>query len=255
MSRTANRIKEAQAQMNSRPGGVSNSTPKPVQADKLQLSGLDFVDPRTLQESDQNPFNHLDDEKFARFKKDIEQDGILVPVIARLDGIVIDGHNRLRAAKELNLPTIPVFRVENDITPEDATRVAKRLQLHRRNIDPVEQAMLLSELYPGALETKRGGIGHDDLLVPKTVAKELGVSESTVKRAKRLHREAESVAEGVTPTKEHYKRAKEKLKVKKERKAFDVGKHLVKIYKAYEAETKENKKLIKDALQKFIKTL
>ena len=43
----------------------------------------------------------------------IKEYGFLVPVIAKSDGLVVDGHLRLKAAKKLGIDTIPVVLADN----------------------------------------------------------------------------------------------------------------------------------------------
>ena len=53
-----------------------------------------------------NPRNN--DDAVPQMMASIREFGFPVPVLARSDGMVIDGHLRLKAAQRLALPTVPV---------------------------------------------------------------------------------------------------------------------------------------------------
>ena len=55
---------------------------------------------------DRNP--RRTDSAVARMCAAIEEFGFRIPVVARSDGTVVDGHLRLKAAQRLGLPTVPV---------------------------------------------------------------------------------------------------------------------------------------------------
>jgi ParB-like chromosome segregation protein Spo0J len=46
----------------------------------------------------------LSETEFESLKESIASEGLLVPIIVNRDGIVLDGHNRFRACKELRIP-------------------------------------------------------------------------------------------------------------------------------------------------------
>jgi ParB-like chromosome segregation protein Spo0J len=59
------------------------------------------VSTETLIPADYNP-REMDDQSFARLKRGIENFGLVDPIIARRsDNMVIGGHQRLRAARDL----------------------------------------------------------------------------------------------------------------------------------------------------------
>ncbi len=56
-----------------------------------------------------NPKKNDDPEIVAKMAGSIKEYGFKVPVLARSDGLVVDGHLRLKAAMELRLETVPVI--------------------------------------------------------------------------------------------------------------------------------------------------
>jgi ParB-like chromosome segregation protein Spo0J len=97
-------------------------------------------------------------------------------------GLVVDGHTRLQAAIEAGIPEIPVEEKEFAAL-EDAKIYAYRRQAERRNLAP-------AEILAAAMELKhkdsRDGAGRASELL----AKDLGVSSSTVKYAQAVAHEA-----------------------------------------------------------------
>jgi hypothetical protein len=77
---------------------------------------------------------------YERLKNSIkEEDGLLVPVILNQDNVVLDGHHRLRACKELGIEAIYNIR---DFTnkPIDELKFVVSVNLHRRHLDDFQRA-------------------------------------------------------------------------------------------------------------------
>ena len=72
---------------------------------------------------DKNP--RKNDEAVKYVKASIEQFGFKVPIVIDADGVIVAGHTRLKAAKELGMEEVPCI-VADDLTPEQirAFRVA-----------------------------------------------------------------------------------------------------------------------------------
>lgn len=62
-----------------------------------------------------NP-RHNDGEAVDRVAASIAEYGFKSPIIIDKDGVIIAGHTRYKAAKKLNLETVPVIRAD-DLTP------------------------------------------------------------------------------------------------------------------------------------------
>lgn len=127
----------------------------------LRLSDVVYKSPQELKP---NPLN----EKFfakenelhlQRLQQDIQERGILVPLIAKADGTLLAGHNRLAIARELGWNVVPVQYVE-DILPDDAERkFVINDNLLRRQLSNEERIELYRVLYPNfdeRIQTKAG---------------------------------------------------------------------------------------------------
>jgi ParB-like chromosome segregation protein Spo0J len=103
-------------------------------------------------------------------------------VLWKGEGVVVDGHTRLRAALEAGIPEIPAEEKEF-ASLEDAKLYAYRRQAERRNLAPAEILAAAAELQ---YKDSRDGTGR----ASEILAKNLGVSPSTVKHALAVAQEA-----------------------------------------------------------------
>jgi hypothetical protein len=131
--------------------------------------------------------NDLDDRSAAELEKSIKADGVRDPlVIWKEKNAIIDGHNRLKIIKKLNLPyTTKEMSFESiDLVKEWMIRN----QLGRRNLTADRFDYYLGTLYNAEKQTsdKPGNLGGPREKGVDTAAKiatEFGVSERTVRRA------------------------------------------------------------------------
>lgn len=65
-----------------------------------------------VREYDRNP-RTIGDDAVAAVARSIEQFGFKVPVNVDVDGVLIAGHTRLRAARKLGLATVPAVRASD----------------------------------------------------------------------------------------------------------------------------------------------
>jgi ParB-like chromosome segregation protein Spo0J len=73
---------------------------------------------------------------------DIKKRGFLVPLIAKQDGTLLAGHNRLLIAKTLKKKKVPVQYVEGKITKEEEQEYIIKDNLLRRHLTPAERREL-----------------------------------------------------------------------------------------------------------------
>lgn len=171
-----------------------------------------------LQPNLDNPFEPLASTDFERLKADIEENGVLVPLLINAAGKLLDGHNRLRACIDLGLEDVPTQTIERDLTKGQETALMLRLQLNRRNLTPAKMTETLAKLYPQVFETEGSGRKKRGTMTLLYVAKETGKSKETIKRAKETHKKAVKIAElsGRTePSTADYKAATEQKNAKR----------------------------------------
>jgi N6-adenosine-specific RNA methylase IME4/ParB-like chromosome segregation protein Spo0J len=82
--------------------------------------------------------------EYEALRADVAERGLLVPLEITPAGVVLDGQQRLRAARELGLERLPV-RV---VAPEDELGYMLRAALLRRHLSQSQRAALALELLP-----------------------------------------------------------------------------------------------------------
>jgi site-specific DNA-methyltransferase (adenine-specific) len=85
---------------------------------------------------------------------DVKEAGVKVPLDVLPDGRVLDGRNRLRAAREAGLETVPV-RVLDDLDEAGAAAHVYRTAVLRRNLSDDQRAVLLARLYKDVSKAAR----------------------------------------------------------------------------------------------------
>ena len=78
------------------------------------MQGLEHWPTDKLIDYARNP--RKNDHAVDRVSAAIKEFGFRVPIIAKSDGLVVDGHLRLKAAKKLGLVTVPVL-LADDLSP------------------------------------------------------------------------------------------------------------------------------------------
>jgi N6-adenosine-specific RNA methylase IME4 len=83
----------------------------------------------------------MPESEYGAFRADVEERGVLVPIEITPEGVVLDGRQRLRAARELGHETIPVRVVEVGNELEHMLRAA----VLRRHLRPAQRAAIVAE--------------------------------------------------------------------------------------------------------------
>jgi ParB-like chromosome segregation protein Spo0J len=86
----------------------------------------------------------LPPEQFEALKADIAERGVIVPVIVDEFGIIIDGHNRARACRELGKNDYPV-EVQTGLSEEEKRALSRKLNALRRHLSRDEVRQLIAE--------------------------------------------------------------------------------------------------------------
>lgn len=174
--------------------------------------------------------------EFQGLLRDIGERGILVPLLATEDGLLLDGHRRLEAARKLSLKEVPVETLSVFAREEGWHKtVAIAVNLFRRQLNEAQRIALGSSLLrlerKSAAERKRlgqrnGGASHgrtelagngspqatDSDRATERVAGAVGVSRKTFERAQAVARDdpetAKRMFEGSLSIAAAFKKAK-----------------------------------------------
>lgn len=149
---------------------------------KAAMRGLDSL---ILNDEIDTLMPEMDVEELNDLRADIASKGILAPLIVQdsPEGPkLVDGYTRYRIAKELGLKRVPIVSV----TPlMDARLIALALNLLRRQVSKETRDALIKKIpIPKVGRPKIG----EKVISKADLAKELGVSESTIKRSRREKR-------------------------------------------------------------------
>lgn len=174
--------------------------------EKILLSDVQTVPLPNIQPNPQNTayFKQESPEYFDRLREDIKRRGIVVPLIAKQNGMLLTGHNRLKIAQELGLRFVPVQFVREELAPEAEKEFIIKDNLLRRQFSQMEWIDLYKQLFPDFEatflneETKVGsGRKKSDMerLTLAQVAAETGQKLNTVKQHIRRAREQKTPQE------------------------------------------------------------
>jgi ParB family chromosome partitioning protein len=148
----------------------------PGAPDAGEATGLLEVPVNAIAPNPKQPRTRFDEETIASLAASIREVGILQPIVVRRSGDgryeLIAGERRLRAARAAGLATVPV--VQRDAGDEDLLREALIENIHREDLNPIEQA----EAFRALLEEL--GLKQEEL------ADRVGVSRSHIANTIRL---------------------------------------------------------------------
>jgi ParB-like chromosome segregation protein Spo0J len=129
----------------------------------------------------------LSDEEFAALKADIKKEkGVLVPISVDEDNVIIDGHHRWRACKELGID-VPT-RMHSPLDPAEKEDLALALNLNRRNLSQAQKrdviaAVLRQHPKRSARQTAAAvGVDHKTVISVQKELEERGESPHVEKR-------------------------------------------------------------------------
>ncbi|MCS6807205.1 MAG: ParB/RepB/Spo0J family partition protein [Bacteroidota bacterium] len=157
----------------------------------VRLSDVQYIAPQQLKINPLNRhfFREESEDYFSKLRDDIRERGIIVPLLAKKDDVLLAGHNRLQVALELGLQSVPVQYVLDTLTEAAEREFIIKDNLYRRQFSTAEWISLYKKLYPDfdvliRQETRGGGLkwskksAHDTSSLSKTESSVL-LSEST----------------------------------------------------------------------------
>ena len=137
-------------------------------------------------------FDDIEGENYEQFKKSIEEDGVITPLIVSPDMTIISGHQRLKACKDLGIEQVPVIIREDLVTEEEKLKKLLATNFGRTKNDTAKQRKVVVE-YVELCGNKNGGDRKSErtmcgLKSQKEIAQELGISERTLQELLEIER-------------------------------------------------------------------
>ncbi len=137
-------------------------------------------------------FDDIQGEAWEEFKKSIQTSGIIEPLIITPDRVIVSGHQRLRAAKELDIKYVNV-EVKIFDSKDDVLRALIETNIRQRGVgnpNPVKFGRCLIEL-ERLYGIRNGGDRKSEpnnleLKTQKDLADEAGISKETLRNYKAI---------------------------------------------------------------------
>jgi len=142
------------------------------QITKLSVHSLK-VHPRNLEF-----FDDIEGDTYEQFKKSIQEDGVITPIIVAPDMVVVSGNQRFKACVDLGIELIPAIIREELINEDLKLRQLIGANFGRLNNNPAKMRKAIAE-YVGLVGYKKGDNQHTQslhTLSQEQIAKELNLS-------------------------------------------------------------------------------
>lgn len=138
-------------------------------------------------------FDDMEGEKWNEFLESVKTRGVIEPVIITPDKVIVSGHQRVRACKELGIEKVmcDVHTYDNDdqvLQDLLETNIRQRGTVGGSTIKMGRRILELERLYGvrNGSAGKVGGTNGPSKMTQKDLAEQLGINERTLKRAKKL---------------------------------------------------------------------
>lgn len=165
----------------------------------VQLSQIKYIDPQQLQTNplNQELFAKESDEYFEALTKDIKQRGILVPLIAKPDNVLLAGENRLAIARQLKLKKVPVQIILNQLSDQEEVEILAKDNLFRRHISSQQRFKIYMKLYPdfeSSLNQEKRGRSKTPKLTAEIIARDTNQKVEAVRKQLQRYKKKETKA-------------------------------------------------------------
>jgi len=132
------------------------------------------------------------EEQLKLLEKQIIEEGCLDPIIIMQGDVIVDGHNRYEICRKHKIDFDVVMKSFDSV--DDAVQYSRSIHLGRRNLSEQNYTIVLGQYYNHSKRTHGGDSGPlPEGSTAESIADEVGLSESTVKRAGKLAEAFDSV--------------------------------------------------------------
>lgn len=130
-------------------------------------------------------FDPLSAAELSALAQDMKENGLRVPIEILPDGTVIDGHQRVAAARSMRWTEIEVVVRHDLATASEATKTLAFLgaNLRRRHLHPLERARLVKAIMETEKGRSLGGLRRDDMAeLRRRICELMGMGPKNVER-------------------------------------------------------------------------
>lgn len=92
------------------------------------------------------PRKTFDEADLDRLGADMLARGVLVPLLAKPDGLIIDGERRWRAAQRIGMSTVPVIIVDKQLPEKELKAIQLATVFHKADLNHYEKWLALTDL-------------------------------------------------------------------------------------------------------------
>lgn len=156
------------------------------------LTEIQYIAPQKLKLNELNRyFQEETSVYFDELRADVRERGIIVPLIAKKDGTLLAGHNRLKVAVALELPTVPVQFVKEQLSDEQERQYLFKDNLLRRQLSAKDKEELIRHMYNDEISKDRRGGNRKSKIknstevlipLPERIEAETGIKAGTAMR-------------------------------------------------------------------------
>lgn len=189
----------------------------PTQEKDSLHEGYRMVSIKDIEPNPHQPRAEIQESDIADLVASIREKGVIEPLIVRRTGkkyILAAGERRLRAAQIAGLNEVPV--VIRDLTDQELLEIGLIENLHRKDLNPLEEALAYDEL------NKKFGLTHDK------IAQLIGKDRSTVTNMMRMLNLPERIRKYIANGKINAGHARALLAMQKEHNMLHVAERIVK---------------------------
>ena len=132
-------------------------------------------------------FDDIGGTAYETFRDSIKEDGIVTPLIVAGDMTLLSGHQRLKAAQDIGLASVPVVVRDDMVDEDEKLKILLVANFGRDKNDEAKQRKIAVEYVrlrgnpKGTNQHSRKADNRLSTLTQEQIAKELGISTSTLK--------------------------------------------------------------------------
>ncbi|MBP1889784.1 ParB-like chromosome segregation protein Spo0J [Clostridium moniliforme] len=133
-------------------------------------------------------FDDIEGEQYERFKKSIQEDGVLTPLIIAPDMTIISGHQRYKACKDLGIDLVPVIIREDLVDEDEKLKKLLATNFGRLKNNPMKQSRVITE-YEKLCEIKKGRpskVRNNFVISQNQIANEFRITPRQMQNLKKL---------------------------------------------------------------------